>query len=296
MPEELDEKSSQQFDLARYIDIVRRRHIIFLILLLVGWAIVWGVSWLPAPRYTSSTLILVQAPSMPKNYVLPNVSDDLQNQIQSFTQEITSRTRLLRIIDKLGLYANGSTPEQKVTAMRKDIDVEPVHGPQDQTVDAFRVSFTARNPHVAQQVTIELTKVLIHENLTARQEQARDTTQFLEGQLKIAQSKLAEQVAKVQGFQAAHQGSLPTQEGSNLQSLGSLQSQLQMEQDALYTVRHQRVYHQSMIDQYQSVPDTPREANGAPVQLVAIDQQLETLKSKLVDLSSRYTDQYPEVQ
>lgn len=296
MPEELDERSNAQFDLGRYIDIVRRRHKSFLILLLLGWAMVWGASWLPAPRYTSSTLILIQAPSMPKNYVVPNVSDDLQEQIQSFNQQITSRTRLLHIIDKFSLYGDGSGPEQKVKAMRKDIDVELVQGPQGQSANAFRVSYTARNPHIAQQVTSELTNLVINENLETRQQESQDTTQFLESQLQVARSNLAQQAAKVQAYQAAHQGSLPTQEASNLQTLSSLQSQLQNEQDALYALRHERVYHQSMVDQYQALPDTPRAANGAPAQLTAIDQQLATLKSKLMDLSGRYTDQYPEVQ
>ena len=66
---------------------------------------------------------------MPKNYVEPNVSDDLQNRLQSITQQILSRTRLLLIIDKLHLYGDSHrqlTPDEKVELMRKDIDIELV--------------------------------------------------------------------------------------------------------------------------------------------------------------------------
>ena len=42
---------------------------------------------------------------MPKDYVTPNVTDDLQARVQSITQQILSRTRLLHIIDELNLYA-----------------------------------------------------------------------------------------------------------------------------------------------------------------------------------------------
>ena len=42
---------------------------------------------------------------MPKTYVTPNVSDDLQGRLQSISQQILSRTRLLLIIDKLHLYS-----------------------------------------------------------------------------------------------------------------------------------------------------------------------------------------------
>lgn len=300
MPEELEEQSSQQFDLGRYLDIVRRRHVIFLILLLAGWGAVWGASWLLPPRYKSSTLILVQPPSMPKNYVLPNIADDLQAQIQSISQQILSRTRLLVIIDKLDLYDDKHhvlTPDQKVAQMRKDIgDVELVRDPHDNDINAFRVSYTALDPHIAQRVTSELTNLFIDENLSARQQQSQDTTQFLQGQLDIARSNLANQDAKVRTFQTAHEGSLPTQQATNLQILSGLQSQLQSEQDALNSARQQSAYHQSMIAQYRALGNTTRTEAGTPAQLTDVDRQLTALRSKLAELSSRYTDQYPEVQ
>ena len=299
MPEEFEEQAAQQLDIGRYFDIARRRHVLFFTLLLLGWGIVWGAGWLLSPRYKSNTLILVEPPSMPKNYVLPNVSDNLQDQLQSITQQITSRTRLLRIIDKVDLYDDKRhvlTPDQKVARMRKDIEIELVRDPQNETINAFRVSYTAPNPQVAQRVTSELTNLFIDENLSVRQQQSQDTTQFLQGQLDIARSNLAEQDAKVRAFQTAHEGSLPTQETSNLQILNGLQAELQNEQDALNTARQQRVYHESMIDQYRALEATPRTAGGAPTGLAALDQQLSTLRSRLADLSSRYTDRYPEVQ
>ncbi len=105
MVDDLHEKSSDGFDLARFLSVVHRRHLHFLIPLFLGWAAVWGASWVLPPRYQSSTLILVEQPSMPKDYVTPNVSDDLQERMQSITQQILSRTRLLHIIDQYNLYA-----------------------------------------------------------------------------------------------------------------------------------------------------------------------------------------------
>ena len=77
----------------------------FLIPLFIAWLAVWGASWVLPPRYKSGTLILVEQPTMPKDYVTPNVNDDLQQRLQSITQQILSRTRLLHIIDHLNLYA-----------------------------------------------------------------------------------------------------------------------------------------------------------------------------------------------
>ena len=93
-----------------------------------------------------------------------------------------------------------------------------------------------------------------------------------------------------------HEGELPSQEASNLQILSGLQAQLQNEQDTLNTAKQQRVYLQTLIEQYRAVHPTSRSADGTPTGLSAIDQELDRLKSKLADLSSRYTDHYPEVE
>ena len=64
MVDDLEEKSPESFDLQHYLGVVRRRHFHFLIPLLLGWAVVWSVSWILAPRYQSATLILVEQPTM----------------------------------------------------------------------------------------------------------------------------------------------------------------------------------------------------------------------------------------
>ena len=134
MTEELEEKNSGGFDLSRYLGIVRRRHMPFLIPLLLGWLVVWGASWFLPSRYRSTTLILVEQPTMPKDYVTPNVNDDLQDRLRSITQQIESRTRLLHIIDQLNLYTDPHshfTSDEKVERMRKDIEIELVRDAQN---------------------------------------------------------------------------------------------------------------------------------------------------------------------
>jgi succinoglycan biosynthesis transport protein ExoP len=298
MAEEFEEQGSS-FDFARIPAIVRRRHIPFLVLLFACWLIVWGSSWVLPAWYKSSTTILVQQPTMPKNYVVPNVTDDLQERLQGIEQQILSRTRLLMIIDKLHLYS-GSRPalsvDDKVRRMGREIGVDLIRDPETGEITAFKISFWASDPHTAQQVTSELTNLFIDENSRVREQESENTTQFIQDQLAMARATLADQDAKVRAFQAAHEGSLPTQQASNLQILSGLQSQLENEQDALNTARQQRVYTQSLVDQYGSLPGTVRTSTGAPSGVAALDEQLDTLRAKLADLSTRYTDRYPEVQ
>jgi succinoglycan biosynthesis transport protein ExoP len=298
MVDDLDEKSSEGFDLQRYLGVVRRRHLHFLVPLFLGWAAVWGASWVLPPRYQSSTLILVEQPTMPKDYVTPNVNDDLQDRMQSITQQILSRTRLLHIIDQLNLYAaprSQPSPDQKVDIMRKDIDIELVRDARNQ-ITAFNVSYSSRDPRVAQRVTAELTNLFINENLEVRQQQSEDTTTFLEGQLETARKTLSDQEEKIREFKGQHVGELPAQVGSNLQILAGLQSQLQTEEDALNTAKQQRVYLETLVNQYRTLQGSPKSEGGAPVGLPAVDQELDKLKAQLADLSSHYTDRHPDVR
>ena len=299
MVDDLDEQSSQGFDLQRYLGIVRRRHMAFLIPLFLGWAVVWGASWILAPVYRSGTLILVEQPTMPKDYVTPNVNDDLQDRLRSITQQILSRTRLLHIIDQLNLYADSHqnlTPDEKVEGMRKKIEIELVRDAGDR-ISSFNVYYSAHDPRVAQQVTSELTNLFISENLEVRQQQSEDTTKFLESQLETARQILSDQEEKIREFKGQHVGELPAQVGSNLQILAGLQSQLQNEEDSLNTAKQQRVYLETLVNQYRSLQGTPKTAGGtATVGLPAIDEQLDKLRAQLTDLSSHYTDRHPDVR
>jgi polysaccharide biosynthesis transport protein len=304
MPDEfIEQEEKKQFDVERVYDIVRRRHMQFLIPLLLGWFLVWTASWVLPVRYKSTTTMLVEQPSVPKNYVTPNVSDDVQDRLATLQEQILSRTRLLLIANRLHLYENPErnySPDDIVAKMRKDVDVLLVRDPESGAVTGFTVSYSAPSPQLAQTVTTELTGLFINENQATLQRESENTTEFLQKQLADARTSLAEQEAKVKEFQAAHEGELPSQETSNIQILNGLQQQLQTESDALNTARQQRIYYQSAIQQYETlrapVPSTGASASAAPTSLSVIDEQLNKLKAQLADLRTRYTEQYPAVQ
>jgi protein tyrosine kinase modulator len=299
MVEDLEDDKSNGFDLPHYLGIVRRRHMHFLVPLLLGWMAVWGASWILPSRYRSGTLILVEQPTMPKDYVTPNVNDDLQDRLRSITQQILSRTRLLHIIDQLNLYADSHgrmTADDKVERMRKDIgEIELVRDGEGR-VSSFYVSYSSHDPRLAQQVTSELTNLFISENLEVRQQQSEDTTSFLESQLESARKTLSAQEQKIREFKGEHVGQLPAQVGSNLQILAGVQSQLQAEEDALNTAKQQRVYLETLVNQYRSMQSSPKTESGAPAGLPAIDEELSKLRAQLADLSAHYTDRHPDVR
>jgi polysaccharide biosynthesis transport protein len=129
-----------------------------------------------------------------------------------------------------------------------------------------------------------------------RQRQSEDTTKFLQSQLETARNVLAEQEAKIRAFKDQHPGELPTQLQSNLAILTGVQSQLQNEEGALNTAKHQEAYLQSLMNQYRSLKRSAKTGAGAPMALPALDQELDRLRGQLADLGSHYTEQHPDVR
>lgn len=298
----LDEQGEEQLDWGRYLRAMRRRRWYWMLPFFLGWAAVWSASWFMPSVYRSGTLILVEQPTVSQQYVVSNVASDLQSRLDSLTQQVLSRTRLLRIVEKLNLFPalrQRRSSDELVELMRKNIQIELVRSPEREQLTAFNIYFSSDNPYVAQQVTTELTNILISENLEVRQQQSQDTTSFLESQLNEARKNLAAQEARVRAFKDLHLGELPGQLQSNLQILSGMQAELQGEQDALGRAKQQNAYLESLISQYRNLAHNPRAATapgGTTGGLPAVDQELDRLKAQLADLSSRYTDRHPDVR
>ena len=63
MVDDLEEKNPVSLDLQHYLGILRRRHIHFLIPLLLGWAVVWSASWTTVATRTIKITVLGRQPS-----------------------------------------------------------------------------------------------------------------------------------------------------------------------------------------------------------------------------------------
>src|SRR4029077_18388775 len=243
--------------------------------------------------YQSESVILVEQQKVPDQYVVPNVTSNLQERLQSLTEQILSRTRLQSTIDRLQLYPRHRGPldlGDPVEQMRRDIKIDLVSAPDhpgDYT--AFKMRYSAGSPELAQRVNRELTSLFIAENVNTQRQLSENTTDFLESQLADARANMAQQEAKVAAFKAKPLGELPSQLESNMQILAGLQSQLQSAQQTMDAARQQKLYLESLLQQYQSVQASMRgvDSAGAPPQ--TLEAQLLEMRFKLQDLQSRYT-------
>src|SRR5437879_10634747 len=177
-----------------------------------------ALSW--PPRYRSEALILFEQQKVPTQYVTPNIFEDLNDRVQSMTQQILSRTRLQHLIEQFHLYPREQarlTTDEVTDKMRRDILIEPVKPPTGrESLNAFHIYYSSGNPLVAQQVNNELTSLFIEANLEERAQQSVSTTKFLVNQLEQARKDLAEQEERLRVYKTSYLGELRKQEQTNL--------------------------------------------------------------------------------
>ncbi|MGH9400507.1 MAG: Wzz/FepE/Etk N-terminal domain-containing protein [Terriglobia bacterium] len=299
MPEENQDLSKT---IHQYLGLaIRRRWWLIATTCVVAVAVTLGSLILPN-RYTSEATILVVQQQVPERYVVPNTTYSVQQALQSLTEAVLSRSRLLPIIDEFGLYPREKGhigPEGLAQLMRSNIQIEPIQKDSTQKdINAFKISFTGDNPLVAQKVTDRLTSFFIDENLKLQEQQDVGTTSFLRDQLASAEQDLKGQEQRLRDFRTANLGELPEQEQGNLEILSGLHTQLQSTMAELSRAQEQRVYLSSLLDQYRNLDSTGGTAPGVELSnnpLAAAQVELDHLESQRASLLARFTTEYPDV-
>lgn len=287
----------RELTLEDYIAILRRRWLVMAGFAVLGCGLGFAATHFLPKRYTSQTLVLVQQPTVPGDYVKPVVSEGTSERLATMQQEILSRSRLEPIIRQFALYGEDLTRapmEDLVARLRKAITVTPV-SPMAETraqgLPGFTVTVDFNEPHLAQQICSAITSLFMEENLQLRQREAEQTTQFLAKQLDDAKSKLDEQDAKLAAFQRHYQGALPDDEPTNLNVLQGLNVQLDATTQAISRAQQDKTFAESALNQQLTAWHAAQDGHNPQTQ----EQQLVTLRNELADLKSKYTDDHPDV-
>jgi len=282
---------------ADYIAILRRRWVLITVLAIIGAPLAYGVSRTLPNRYKSQTLVLIEPPTVPTDFVKPVITTEINERLASMQEEILSRTRLEPIIHQYGLYSgdvNRVPPDALVARLQRDIEITPVQPMAEtraQELPGFHIIVTLDNPQTAQEVCSAVTHMFIEESIRLRQQRSEDTTSFLAQQLVDAKAKLDEQDSKLAAFKSRYIGSLPDEEQGNLNLLMGLTSQLDAATQALARAQQDKSFAESMLAQ--QVGAWQASQSGTSPQ--TMDTQLTALQTQLVNLQARYTDDYPDV-
>jgi len=282
-------------DLDDYLAITRRRIKLLLVTALPAAAIGFLISFCFSPQYSSRSLVLVERQTVPAGYVRPIVTTSLIDRIVTMQQEVLSHTRLEQLVNRLGLATKGKSVEEVISWIQRHttiVEADPLTVLRRSTdFIGFYLGFTADNPHDAQQICAEITSMLLAENLKMREQVALTTTDFLSRQLADAKSNLDEKDKQFAEFKSRYLGRLPGDVESNLRILGALNSQLDANTQLTNRAQQDKSYAESLLDQQLTAWKAAQTIQTSDT----IGQQLVALRTQLVTLRVRYTENYPEV-
>lgn len=278
--------------------ILRRNWWILPLTMICGVSLALASTIFIPKRFTSTTLVLVDQPTVSPDLVKPMITEATNQRLASMQEQILSRSRLQPIIEKFGLYQSdrGSMHmEDLVLRLRTSIEVtalEPMQGTQNRQLPGFHVNVTFDDPQVAQRICSEITTMFLQQNAKYMEDQGSQTTQFLTEQVEEAKKKLDDKDAKLAEFKSKYIGSLPDDEQRNLSLLTGMNSQLEAVTQALSREQQEKAMNESLLSAQIGTWKAAKSGASSPDTL---DQQLAGLQDQLATLQARYTPDHPDV-
>jgi DNA repair exonuclease SbcCD ATPase subunit len=139
----------------------------------------------------------------------------------------------------------------------------------------------------------EITSLFVSENLSAREQSAVGTTDFLKQQLADSKRNLDEQDAKFAAFQQKYFGKLPEQQPSNANTLQALTTQLDATTQSLNRMQQDETFLQALISE--QTHEQQGTELGSGISLDEREKELKTLTEQKQALETLYTADHPDV-
>jgi len=288
-----------------YLAMLRRRIKVILIPALLAPLAGFAVSYVFPAKYTSQSLVLVEAPKIPDAVVQQVFTEDLTQHITSIQQRVLSPQRLRPMVERLGLVKGNQNADDVIANIQTNMSIEPVitdisqigvggkkkPGQSSGASPAFYVNYTASSARDAQQICTDLTSMVLEEDLKSRQDATQGTTAFLTQQVAEAKQNLDDLDKKLAAFKNQHMGQLPGEEDSNMKILMGLNSQLDANTQTLNRATQDKAYTESLLAQQLAAWKTAQSSNNPQT----LQTQLSQLQTQLIDLEARYTPDHPDV-
>jgi polysaccharide chain length determinant protein (PEP-CTERM system associated) len=253
--------------------------------------------------YKSETLILVVPQQVPRSYVAPTVTVQIDQRLQTISQQVLSRSRLEQLIQEFDLYSEQrkrGIMEDIVERMRLDVTVAITRAAGQQSGTSFRVGYVSRDPVKAMRVTERLATLFIDANLRDRELLAEGTDQFIEAELNAARRTLEEQERAIEGYRRKNPGDQPEHIENNRWTAANAQQALTDLVRTLDANRERLLFLEKMVADF-SAPGSevaPSKVAAGAAQRSAPPSaaaQLEAARNSLRALELRLKPEHPDI-
>ncbi len=251
--------------------------------------------------YRSTATVLILNQQIPSTMVPSTVTTYAQERIQAITQEVTSRSKILKLVEKYNLLpdkAKKLTTEDLVDAIRKRISFQTINAEVNKEnasqpvllTIAFSISYEDEDPGKAQAVTNEIVSFYLAKNLESREKVARGTTEFLTEQLKQERMRMDGLQTSLAAFQKDHLEELPEYSSLNMQKLERFNqrfSDVDMQLSSLEEQRSILKGNQAMLDPY---------SGSTTSKVLTPSERLREVQLERTQALSKYSASHPTVK
>jgi polysaccharide chain length determinant protein (PEP-CTERM system associated) len=301
-----------------------------------------------APKsYKATTLILLEPQSIPESFIRSTVTETMEGRLRTMSEQIRSRTNLEKIIKEFQLDQKPNQtassnaldqlskllPSSKkssslqgqpqegergtilklVDAIRQNLQATLVSGNSGKGQNvAFEIAFEWNDIDLVAPVTNAVAARFIEENMSAREEVAMGTTDFLDTETSALRGEIESREKELETFKKAHMGMLPDQLQSNINILSQVRDRLQNLERRLDQEKQQAIVLKSQYQMAQMERETftsslhqergrrgsgssstRREGLASSEELTS--GSLDDLEKELKRLSSLYTEEHPDI-
>ncbi|MFK5978998.1 MAG: hypothetical protein QM488_08955 [Rhizobiaceae bacterium] len=288
----------QDFNLGTYLNILKRRYIVFLFVMMSVFSVVCVIAYLLPREYLSQATILVESQQIPNELARTTITANAVERVQVIKQRLTTRNNLLDIAREFKLFSIGSgkvSPSEIVDEMRHAAQIEQLEiggvskyaqRGQVQTI-AFTVSFNYTNPVVAARVANKFVELILEQNIQARRSRATETFDFFEEQQQIFQRDLAQLETRIVNYKNENSDALPESLAFRRNLQAELQSEiLGMDRNLGILTEERKVLISRARESLKGVVINPNSALA----------ELTKLRTQLARLEGLYSNQHPNIK
>ncbi len=286
--------------IAEYFEVINRRKSLLIISFLTIGFLGFVLAMKLPPVFRSSATILIEDQQIPQSMVQTTITDFADKRIQLIRQRVMTRDRILSIIQKHKIYLKERdklVPSELVTRFQEDAAInmisadvrDPRRGGVGKATIAFSISFSDRNPVLAQAVANELVSLFLNENTRVRSQRAAKTTDFLRTEAEKLKAEIEALETQLMDFKAKNGKSLPEMMQINLSSLDRTEEAFRQAGIDIQIASDRIIY---LTDSLLRAEEEDAPANSG--QALSKATQLRRLKAQYIHLSSLYTSKHPD--
>jgi len=255
--------------------------------LLVAWVVAvagWAWAYSLPNEYRADARVYVDTQSVLRPLLRGlAIESDVQARMSIMTQTLLSRPTLERVARKTDLDLRAQTPaamDSLVARLQSAINIR-----SDRRRDLYTISYTDKNPQMAQRVVQTLLDTLVEETLGSGRTDTVAAQRFLDDQIRDYERQLTEAEQRLADFKKKHIGAMPNQGQGYYARLQAVTDDIEKIRTAVSVAENRRNELQNQL--------RAEESNLTPTDLeIKIKERQKDLDALLL----RYTEEHPDVR